>query len=907
MKPPRREPELLPIPVIRALIAQSTRTLQTRKKNSWEWKAVSLGRFAVWAAALEGAVDLTPEVITLARLIEDGNDANTFADFQGPLDALTEVVTAESEEGVHAELARHPSARARQVLADKKGYRALLKDDPDPAVRTTARMDYLDQVGDPPWWRGVLKSLPADVPALLSFGKVIPKLRERSDWESSKELANALNALPKDLAGVIAPRFLSSTWCLSTWTDAAWLALARSPLPVRERASLMEEVVARLVTETPFVETAHIESADAALKGCSDEERTAFEPLVERLRARREPPSGTARNAPWSPVAWRPRKALRPLPARAVKVPPTTFARLVLELASPTAWGSSRFAQHPRARFELARGLDVLRAQGEALYDAGATARSLADILSICAEERPTATEAMVLSVAGLLRCVDRDDPILDEVARDASAILREALALSEVGDEPRRAWPLLAAPEPQVWMAARLAATAAEPWRGPLATDPFEGCLPDEAAALVPTVVALDAALPRVRFETLEDDDFTRLARVATEFPGRIACELARRLLPVSDLSKKMAPIAAALLAAEGGWATWVPELERRLAKSVDVGTWFGGSFVRFAVLAAAAPSDGGAPLPWSAARRRDAANDALLRHERAGGAEKLADMWLFAATTLWSVDDDPFPLPGVWRGKYPSYYVSDRLKEMTLRPEWRVTQMLMEGVRKGFGDPWRYLGRVVELLDKLPAGLRLEAALEGFSNDDDFGEWSRAVLEAAIAERLHAGPAALATFLSDPRLAREHLVGSDRLALTLFILRARLVAGLADLSEALQTLLQIALTPKAAPRTGSEVEAWRARWVEAIETVMSDGGRGLRGVFVTLAPPGLWEPIDRSFVHAVASDATDDEARAIARRLALCGDRDDLEVARSLAARFPESAPWPVLLRALSERATG
>jgi hypothetical protein len=90
--------------------------------------------------------------------------------------------------------------------------------------------------------------------------------------------------------------------------------------------------------------------------------------------------------------------------------------------------------------------------------------------------------------------------------------------------------------------------------------------------------------------------------------------------------------------------------------------------------------------------------------------------------------------------------------------------------------------------------------------------------------------------------------------------------------------TLSLVALHPKAVPSTAEELAAWRSRWVEAIQAATGQGPGGVRGTFIPLAPPGLWEPLDRSFVHAVAADATFEEAQAIARRLTASGDSEDL-----------------------------
>jgi hypothetical protein len=895
---------LFPVPVIRTLLRNAIKKL-TKTKDYTAWAAVTLGRFAAWAAAVEGAVDLAPEVVELLEVVVKRGDSNTYADFQGPLDVLEAIVSAAPHPSVHDALTRHRSALVRWVLARRDEYRPALRGDPDPAVRVRARFNVIEARSEPDWWVGSLSIAPPNAPGVAEFGELTRHFSNLHDWSEGWKVAEAFKKMPSDLARRIAPAVVSSLWAPSAWVDAVWPAIVGADRPLDERVALAAQIVDRLIVSGPCVEPAHASALDASIAACRAEERDAFAPIVERLRTHLEPSDREERKARW---AARPRKARseRGARARGARVPPALFERLVDEIHTPGAWGASRLSLHPRARFELGRGLHELRGLASIHVDEQAIAEKLADVVARCIDRRPTAEEGILLALAGLLGAIDLADPIHLELWRHPVPAVREAVALSARGADAPHVEPLLVDPDPRVWTAARMAVASREPWRGPLASDPLDGCLPDEAESLVPTLIALDRAVPSIRHATFEDEDYASAGRAASMLPGCLARDFVRRILPDHHLDKSMALLAAAQLAAEGGWDAWVAEIARRSADAENMGTWFGGPLVSHAVEHAAAPPDGGPPIPWPLDRRRAAGRDALARFERAAADSSESSMWLTAACALWPDDDDPLPLPGPWLGKYPPYQVIARLKTMRLRPEWGSTHVLMEGARSGFGEPWSFWHHVGDILDRLPPDLRRDAALEGFAGDGGFGDWSRRVLGEALVAAHEAGPSAVTALLDDTRLAPHQLLLAGRSQHTLFVLRARLVAGQADLAEALLTLTLVALDPKSDPWMADERAAWRARWTEAMQAAMAQGAGGARGALLTLAPPGMWEPLDRSFVHAVAVDATAAEAEAIARRLSACGDADDLAVAGELAVRHPTVAPWERLRRALADRGT-
>jgi hypothetical protein len=243
-------------------------------------------------------------------------------------------------------------------------------------------------------------------------------------------------------------------------------------------------------------------------------------------------------------------------------------------------------------------------------------------------------------------------------------------------------------------------------------------------------------------------------------------------------------------------------------------------------------------------------------------------------------------------------------RLEQMRFGPDWPVTQAFLEGARSGFPEPWAWWSDLEDLIVRMPETAQMEAALEGFWRDGDFGNWSRALLSKQFSRTRTVDQNALHALLADPRLALERLMQRDRTKHTLFVRRMRLAAGIADFAEGLSTLTAIATQDEVEPWTAGEIHGWRPRFMDAIRQAMAVGPGGPRGVFVTLAPPGLWEPMDRAFVHSVAHDATPEEAQAIARRLAACGDAEDLPIVRELFERHPAVAPWPELLEALAAR---
>jgi hypothetical protein len=931
---------LFSVDVIRGLLEDAEEQRKSSETYIHHIYGTTLARFAVWLAAVEGAVDLVPEIAEMIAALGDNATGGTYADFHGPLDTMDKVLHGAGDADLTAEMALHPSARVRYSLAGK--CRKALAYDPEPTVRFSARHQYTDPECDPPWWRGVLGAMPADVPSALAFGELALELRNVNDWSKAYQIAEAFQKLPAEMAGEIAPMFVSALWCPASWVDVVWKALLQAPVPLDVRVARAEKAIDMLVSSAPVIESAHGPAIDAAIQGCPEGERATFEPAARRVRAALEPDERVATNAPWTPAVREPRsprgaadlpgsKARKPARSRkgaaaskpALKAkkaspakkeeqkkflcPPGLFERLVRELAEPGEWGASRFAQHPRARFELGRGLECLWERSPMLGDAATTARHLANIVGSSLERRPNNSDAMSQALAGLLRGLDLNDPIWRKLAAHASPAVREAVALSGLTNDTRHVEALLSDPDQQVWMAARMACTSREPWRGLLPSDPFEGCLPDEATALVPALVDLDRAVPLVRRRCLfeSEADWVRIGRAAQELPAALARAFVPRMLPDDHLERCMAFLASALLSAEGGWETWVSEVERRVAAVPNVGWWFASYLVHSAVEQGLTPPDGGPPARWDIERRRAAAADALRKAKHAGPKSEPGERWLQAAVALWPEEDDPWPLPGPWSDGYPPYCVRQRLERTTFRPEWRTTQALLEGARDGF-DEWSYFSSVEPCLDRLPADMQLDIALEGFWRGDSFGEWSQKKLGDSLSAARGKGSAALAAHLGDPRLARHEVLRADRKKHTMFVLRARLAARLADFAEALFTLTLVALDPKAEAANEEELAGYRAPWTVTVQAAMTQGPGGVRGALVTLAPPGLWEPLDRSFVHAVASDATLEEAQAVARRLATSGDAADLVVATELSERYPTAAAWPSLLQALGERVT-
>jgi hypothetical protein len=909
VKPATSPKPLFTAATIRALLTHVLDVLAQPEKNTLgHWNAYTLGRFAAWAAAVEGAVELIPEVVQFASFVVRSDSSDTFADYQGPLDALEKTIKDEDPPDV---LFAHGSARVRHMLAEREEHSTRLQNDPDPVVRAQARHRYSEESPTQPWWVGVLPARPPDQKEVLKFGTLVEHMRNPNDWSHARELVEAFNALPRDLSGRIARRFLTPLWGGSTWAQPVWNALLQAPGPLAERRRLAEEAVGDLLLPSGFPREHHA-ALERAIDGCPHEEQRELASLLTLPRARLERPPDRDEHALWAtrprrrPLASRARRAPRATAAkpRAPRCPPGLVERLAHELVYPGPWGEDRFALHPRARWELGRGLRALDLQAAVLQNREATQLDLADLVALTREERPHLFDATQLALTGLLRALEVSDPIFAKLSSDSAPMLREAAALGLVGTDTPLARELLADVVPEVWTAARIAAPDAEPWRGPLVEDPFAGCSTEQAEALVPRLAELAAALPRGRYQAWEESDFMRLGRIAAALPAPHGLAVALRLLPQRDLHKRLAPLVVAILGAEGGYPAWVAEIEKRLTGARSQALWLGTSLVRFAV-EAAFPADGGEPMPWDPERRWAAARDALARHARTLAQDKeVAEMWLTTAASLWPDDRDPLPLPGPWSQSFPDHWVSERLAQMSFGPDWPVTRAIVEGARRGFPTPWAWWHSLSRVIARLPEGARIEVALEGFWRDGEFGQWARKTLGEHLSRARAEDPSALHALLADTRLAPARLLRQGRTKQTLFLRRMRLAAGVADFAEGLSTLTAVATEEEVEPWTADEIQGWRACWMDAIRQAMAAGPGGPRGVFVTLAPPGLWEEIDRAFVRSVAYDATPEEAQAVARRLADCGDAEDLPTARELSEAHPAVAPWPELLETLAGR---
>jgi hypothetical protein len=887
--------QLFPLPVIRGLLRSAIHRVAVKGAEG-----AVCARFAVWVTALEGAVELWPDILEL--LAHEGTmiPKGPVPDFTTPTDALGALVNApDSSCEPHNHLISHRSARVRWVMAE---YHDNFTSDADPSVRLRSRFYPATSTVEPPWWDGLLPEAP-ETPEAVAFGALCPLLKDVPALPRASELAPAFRALPAELRQQLAPWFLPALVAPPGFVEALWESLIVTPAsaPLAERVSRATEVVERLGRER-FIARFHGAAFEGAVARTPPDEQPSFLLLLERIKGQLQPELADTRDAYWAPAPRRVRSTEVP---EGAPLPPHLFEQLTGELAIGTEWAEARFAQHPRARFELIRGLDAIRPRASAeLTDVPSTLTNLADLVGSCLDHDPTFIEAMSQALAGLLRRLDLGDPLHRELCAHQSVIVREALARSLAEpDLPAYAAESLADPDPLVWMGARAAVTGVEPWRGLFTSDPFLGASAEEAARLAPLVLALDQTLPRVGYRAIgaiEPGAYQALARVVAKLPVRLAADVALRVINERADGDDRGLVAAALLALEGGWDAWAAHIARRPATATQAYT---DRWLKLAMTQASAPLDGGATIPWPLERRRIAAKDAL-RHAADASDEAVRDLWRAAAVTLWPEGDDPFPLPGCWHAVHSPSVMGLIERTQELLPGWELYRHVLEGARAGFPTPWIYGWGVEALLERLPAPQKLEVALSAFvERDGPFGNWARRTVDEALCTARERGGPALRNLLGHERLSPEHLLNYDRLTRALPVLRARLAMGLADLGEGFQTLC-LALSHSTEPWTAEELGGWRSTWSKEIEKAIAQGPGGVRGAFVTLAPPGLWEPLDRSFVHAVAEDATPAEAQAIARRLAGCGDALDVPVVQALAARHPDLASWTRLATELKER---